>query len=181
MKKIAFLGDSIRMGYAPRTMALLGDGYEYINPEFNCRFAKFTLRSAWEMRTALSGSEVIHWNNGLWDICDLFGDGPFTPEEEYVSTMLRTAKYLQTLTRTLIFATTTPVDPRNPHDKNERIERFNSLIVPSLREIGVVINDLHAVIARDVPAYICEDRIHLTPEGIEAAAAHNAAVIRRYL
>ncbi len=181
MNKIAFLGDSIRMGYAPRTIELLGDGYEYFQPQDNCRFAKYTKRLIWDHRKELEGSEVIHWNNGLWDICDLWGDGSFTPLDEYIREMEGLARRLLPMTGTLIFATTTPVDPRSPHDKNDRIESYNAAVVPVLRSLGVEINDLHAVIARDVPAYICEDRIHLTPEGVEAAARHNAALIKTFL
>ena len=180
-KTIALLGDSIRMGYAPYVMATLGDGYDYISPTDNCRFAKYTLRMAWEMREKLRGAALIHWNNGLWDICNLLGDGPFTPIDEYVETMCRTARFLLTLTDTLVFATTTPVDPRNPYDKNEQIEAFNAAVVPKLRALGVHINDLHSVIARDVPAYILEDRIHLTPRGVEAAGNATVAVIRSLL
>lgn len=181
MKKITFLGDSIRIGYAPRTIELLGDGYEYFQPSDNCRFAKYTKRLIWDHRKEIEGSEVIHWNNGLWDICDLWGDGSFTPLDEYIREMEGLARRLLPMTRTLIFATTTPVDPRNPHDHNDRIERYNAAVVPVLAEMGVVINDLHAVIARDIPAFIKEDRIHLTPEGVEAAAAHNAELIGKYL
>ena len=181
MKRIAFLGDSIRLGYANRTIELLGDGYEYFQPTDNCRFATYTKRLIWDHRKLLEGSEVIHWNNGLWDICNLWGDGCFTPLEDYLCEMEGLARRLLPMTKTLIFATTTPVDPRNPYDKNDAIEAYNAAVVPRLEALGVVINDLHAVIAQDIPAYIKEDRIHLTPEGVEAAAQHNAAFIRRYL
>ncbi len=181
MKKITFLGDSIRIGYAPRTIELLGDGYEYFQPSDNCRFAKYTKRLIWDHRKEIEGSEVIHWNNGLWDICDLWGDGSFTPLDEYIREMEGLARRLLSMTKTLIFATTTPVDPRNLYDKNDRIEKYNAAVVPVLAEMGVVINDLHAVIARDIPAFIKEDRIHLTLEGVEAAAAHNAELIGKYL
>lgn len=181
MKKIAFLGDSIRMGYTPRTIELLGDGYEYISPADNCRFAKYTSRLIFDMRKSLTGSAVIHWNNGLWDLCNLWGEGPFTPIDEYVSTMLWNAKKLLSMTDTLIFATTTPVRPENPYDSTELIRAANAALVPELSSLGVVINDLHSVIARDIPGYICDDYIHLSPVGIEVAAAHNAEFIRKYL
>ena len=181
MKKIAFLGDSIRMNYTPRTTELLGTEYTYISPADNCRFAKYTSRIIWDLRRELAGCEVIHYNNGLWDICDLWGEGPFTPLDEYVETVLANARRLLTMTKTLIFATTTPVHPENPYDRNEMIAAANAAVVPPLRALGVVINDLHSVIARDIPAYICDDKIHLTPAGIEAAATHNAAFIGQYL
>ena len=181
MKKIAFLGDSIRMGYAARTIELLGDDYEYFQPTDNCRFAAYTKRLVWDYRASLQGSEVIHWNNGLWDICNLWGDGCFTPLDEYIREMEGLARRLLPMTKTLIFATTTPVDPRNPYDKNERIEAFNAAVVPRLRALGVHINDLHSVIAQDIPAHILEDRIHLTPRGVEAAGNATVAVIRSLL
>ena len=181
MKKISFLGDSIRLGYADRTIELLGDGYEYFQPTDNCRFAAYTKRLIWDHRAQLEGSEVIHWNNGLWDICNLWGDGCFTSLDDYLREMEGIARRLLPMTRTLIFATTTPVDPRNLYDKNDAIDAYNAALVPRLEALGVVINDLHSVIAADIPAFIKEDRIHLTPAGVEAAARHNAEFIRRYL
>ena len=181
MKKIAFLGDSIRMNYAPRTQELLGDGYAYVSPTDNCRFAKYTSRLIWDMRRELAGCEVIHYNNGLWDICNLWGDGPFSAPDEYIRAVLDNVRRLLPMTKTLIFATTTPVHPENPYDSNELIAATNAAIIPWLTRMGVVINDLHSVIAADIPTYICPDKIHLSPAGIEAAATHNAAFIRRYL
>ncbi len=180
MKKICFLGDSIRLGYAPRAIELLGDGYDCFSPEDNCRFARYTLRRVYDWREELAGSDVIHWNNGLWDACDLWGEGPFTPVEDYVATMLEVAHRLLPMTRTLVFATTTPVRPDAATDKNLLIDDFNARLVPRLREMGVMIHDLHEVIARNVPAYIKEsDKIHLTDEGIEAAARAVAATVGR--
>ena len=181
MKKIALLGDSIRMGYAPGTIALLGEEFSCISPTDNCRFAKYTERMVYDMRQKLSGCDVIHWNNGLWDACELWGDGPFTAEDEYVEAMVRVAKRLLGMTKTLIFATTTPVRPDAPTDRNAYIERFNALVVPRLRALGVVINDLHTVIAANVPAYIRDDdKIHLTAEGAAVAAQCVADIIRKY-
>ena len=79
MKKIAFLGDSIRLGYAPRATELLGEGYSCFAPTDNCRFAKYTTRLVFDFREKLMGSVVIHWNNGLWDACDLWARGPLPP------------------------------------------------------------------------------------------------------
>ena len=110
MKKVTLLGDSIRqIGYGKKVPELLGEEYTVFQPTENCRFAKFTLRGVLhEWRAEIEGSDVIHWNNGLWDTCDL-GDGVFTEEDEYVATMLRIARQLKQLGKTVIFATTTPV------------------------------------------------------------------------
>ncbi len=121
----------------------------------------------WEQQNALKGADVIHWNNGLWDVNDLFGDGNFTSIEEYTDTILRILKILKTYTDKIIFATTTPVNPKEPYNDNETIQRYNNHITKVLREHGVVINDLYTTVAQDIEKYICDDNIHLSEAGIE--------------
>ena len=97
MKKVILLGDSIRLiGYGARTAELLGPDYTVWQPEDNCRFASYTLRMLFEYKDQLEGADVIHWNNGLWDVCDLFGDGAFTPLEDYIRLLARIAAVLKT-------------------------------------------------------------------------------------
>ena len=177
--KVTLLGDSIRMaGYGPLVPALLGSDFEVYQPEDNCRFAKYTLRGLFDWEKQMAGSRIVHWNNGLWDFCDLFGDGPFSTEDEYVSNMLRIADILLARHEKVIFATTTPVTDRNPHDKNPVIEHYNNLIVPLLEAKGIIINDLHAAVARDIDRYIRkDDNIHLTQAGAELCAGQVADTI----
>ena len=176
--KITLLGDSIRMQYAPRVAELLGTDFEIFSPTENGRFAKYTLRGLFDWRKNIQGSRIAHWNNGHWDINDLFGDGIFTSEAEYVENMLRIADLLQKSHDVVIFATTTPVREENPYNSNAVIRRYNSLIVPLLRERGVLINDLNAALAGDINRYICEDLIHLSEEGLEICARQTAQCIQ---
>ena len=171
MKKVVLIGDSIRMiGYGTPVAQRLKDEAEVWQPDDNCRFAQYTLRGMWDWQDGIRGADIIHWNNGLWDVCELYGDGAFTPIDEYVSTMLRIARILKERATTVIFATTTPVRPENVHNKNEVIEAYNAALVPRLQEMGIVINDLYTPLSRDVYRYICEDTIHLSAEGIELSA-----------
>ena len=171
MKKIILLGDSIRqIGYGKKVPALLGEGYEVWQPAENCRFAQYTLRGMWDWQKELDGADIVHWNNGLWDVCDLFGDGPFTAKEDYVKTMLRVAGILQKKVKKVIFATTTPVHPTRPQNSNARIIEYNRALVPELEKLGVQINDLHALVYRDIERYICADLIHLSEDGIDLCA-----------
>ena len=103
MKKVVLLGDSIRLvGYGPRVPELLGSDYEVYQPDENCRFVKYTLRGLFEWHENITGADIIHWNNGLWDTTNLFSDGkPFTSEDEYVDNMLRVAKELKSTMITL--------------------------------------------------------------------------------
>ena len=170
MKKVTLLGDSIRLiGYGLKVPELLGEEYEVYQPEDNCRFVKYTLRMLFDLREQIQGSDIIHWNNGLWDISTgLFDDGlAFTSEEEYVENMLRVAKELKKLGKRIIFATITPVYPEYPYNKNSVIERYNDLIVPKLMEMGIEINDLYKAVSKDIYKYICDDQLHLSEAGIE--------------
>ena len=180
MKKIVLIGDSIRLlGYGASVAERLSDEFEVWQPSENCRFARHTLRGVYDWRQKMSGADVIHWNNGLWDTCDLFGDGPFTPIDEYVETMLRLARLFRERASTVIFATTTPVRKENSHNKNEIIEAYNAAIVPKLREMGIVINDLYTPMSKDVYRFICDDTIHLSEEGITLATDLVEDIIRR--
>ncbi len=181
MIKVALLGDSIRqIGYGPKVPSLLGDEYSVWQPNDNCRFALYTLRGMFDWRAQLEGCDVIHWNNGLWDVCELFGDGPFTEPTYYIETMLRIAGILQKYARRVIFATTTPVLPANAHNKNVVIADYNRIIVPKLEALGIAIDDLYSIVYPKLDEYIrSDDNIHLTEAGIDACAAAVADSIRR--
>ena len=181
MIKVTLLGDSIRLiGYGKRTAELLGDEFEVYQPQENCRSAKYTLRGLYEWKKDMEGSRIVHWNNGLWDVCDIFGDGSFSSIEEYTENILRIADILLERHDKVIFATTTPVTERNPYNKNSVIEHYNNTIVPLLKEKGVIINDLYATVSKDIDRYIrSDDNIHLTDEAIELCAAQVSEIIKK--
>lgn len=177
--KITLLGDSIRMlGYGMMVPELLGDEFEVCQPNDNHRFSKFTLRGLFDWEELMRGSRIVHWNNGLWDVANLFGDGLFTSETEYVENMLRIADILTKRYEKVIFATTTPVKKENKNSNTADIKRYNALIVPLLKEKGIIINDLHSLVEKDIEAYISDDNIHLSEEGIKVCAEQVAEVIR---
>ena len=184
MKKVWLLGDSIRLiGYGPRMQALLGDEYEVHQSEDNGRFAKYTLRFLFDFREDMKNTDIIHWNNGLWDTSTgLFDDGlPFTCEAEYVENMLRIARQLKKITPHVIFATTTPVNNPDAKRDYEIIKTYNALVVPELEKMGVVINDLHRTVDSNKDLYICSDTLHLSEEGVNVCAEQVAECIRNVL
>lgn len=182
MKKVVLLGDSIRLiGYGTMVPEMLGKEYEVFQPEDNCRFVKYTLRGLFEWREEMKGADIIHWNNGLWDTSTgLFEDGgkPFTSEEEYVDNMLRVAGELKKIAPRVIFATTTPVNPAYEYNNNDVIRRYNEVLVPKLKELGLEINDLHTLVEPNWQEYICEDMLHLTEKGAKACAEQVVRMIR---
>ena len=175
--KISLLGDSIRLQYAPVVAELLGEDFEIFAPSTNCRFAKYTLRGLFDWRADMDGSRIVHWNNGLWDCCDLFGDGLFTSEQEYIDNMLRIADILTSRYDAVIFATTTPVSVENKYNSNGDIKRYNDRLVPLLRERGIMINDLYSAVICDLDRYISDDKIHMSEEGIKLCAEMTAKSI----
>lgn len=179
MKKIVLLGDSIRLfGYGKKVPDLLGSEYQVWQPTDNCRFAQYTLRGCFDWKENLEGSDVIHWNNGLWDVTELFGDGNFTPLEQYVATMKRVAGLLLGYSKHVIFATTTPVAETYPYNDNGVIRRYNETVSAELSKMGITINDLHKTVASDVDRYLCDDMLHLSEAGAEACAKQVCDCIR---
>ena len=169
--KITLLGDSIRLiGYGKEVERLLGEDFEVFQPKDNCRFAKYTLRGLYDWKKDMEGSEIVHFNVGLWDTCDIFGDGAFTEKDEYINNVVRIAKILKERYKKVIFATTTPANEKNPHHDNKRIAEYNLAAREALLPLGVQINDLFALVSQDIERYICDDLIHLSEDGIALCA-----------
>ena len=182
MKKIVLLGDSIRLwGYGTKVPELLGENYEVCQPEDNCRFAKYTLRGIFDWGDIIKGADVIHWNNGLWDCTEIFDDGVFTTEEEYINNMVRIATLLKKVTPNVIFATTTPVWDEFEWTHNDKIKRYNEIIVPILKDMGIEINDLNTAVSADIHKYVKEcDKIHLSEAGIDLCADLVVKAIKQF-
>ncbi len=180
MIKVTLLGDSIRLlGYGNLVPELLGEEFEVYQPDENCQYAKRTLRGLVDWKDGMEGSRIVHWNNGIWDIVDALGDGMlFTSEEEYTENILRIADILLKKYDKVIFATTTPARPGHENTANGPIVRYNALVVPKLQEKGIIINDLHSLVAEDTEKYICDDLVHLTEEGAKVCAEQVAKVIK---
>ncbi len=180
MKKVVLIGDSIRqIGYGTKVPEMLGEGFTVYQPPENAMFAHFTMRRVMlEWRSELEGADVIHWNNGLWDVCDLVGDGAFTPLDHYLSDLSRIADCLLRYSEKVIFATTTPPSPKMWGHDIGRIRQYNAAAVELLEGKGVLINDLFTPVASDIDRYIGADNLHLSEEGILLCASLVADKIR---
>lgn len=183
MKKVTLLGDSIRaIGYGAKVAEILKeDGIEVFQPDDNCRYAKYTLRMLFDLKDQIASSDVIHWNNGIWDVADLFGDGQFSTVEEYCQNMLRIADVLLKITPSVIFATTTPVR-NDPYITNENIIKLNAAVVPLLKAKNIAINDLYSLVYPVKEEVIRDDDLlHLNEKGIELCSKQVVEAIRKYL
>lgn len=163
--KIVLLGDSIRMHYQPFVAEMMPED-EVWGPQENCAFAKWTLYALRFWREKLHEADVIHWNNGLHDVVQFFKeDGCFVSIEEYRDSILKIARELKKTGAAVIFATTTPILKDDHERKNADISAYNAAVTEDLRKMGVLIDDLHALVDANREAYISEDGTHMNEVG----------------
>ena len=174
MKKIVLIGDSIRMGYDKYVKEALDGVADVYYPGENCRFAQYTLRflGDWKHKGEWpTDTDLVHWNVGLWDVCEQFGEGPISSIEHYKEMITRIDKRIRLLfpNAKVVFATSTAVREEgysgNFHRYNATIEKYNAAALEALAETDTVINDLYAHTKNIAPEY-CSDMTHYnTPAG----------------
>ena len=190
MKKIVLLGDSIRMGYDKYTKEALAGCAEVYYPGENCRYAENMLRFAHEWK-AKGGwpdeVDLVHWNAGLWDVLELFGDEPLTSRSYYKEAIARIDRRLRMLfpKAKIVFATSTSVLENKcmPHFKrhNVIIEEYNAAAIEALSSTDTVINDLYSL-SRELPEEAHSDAVHFyTPIGTERIGGAVLSVICKLL
>ena len=157
MKRVLLLGDSIRMGYDSMVKELLSDKYEVLFPEDNGRFSSYTL---WQMNQYFKNEgsfDLVHWNNGYWDMNpERPMNEPIHPVEEYVSILKRMIRLIRSQNAEPVFATTTPVYKVGGAKDNTGIEaeisyqdswvqKYNHAAKILMQKEQVTVNDLYAL------------------------------------
>ncbi len=179
LPRLMLIGDSIRMNYQSIVEKELAGEFEVVAPEENCRFAKYALNELERWFAACGKPDIIHWNIGLWDsavVCK--EDGIFTQPEEYLYYMSRIQRELFKHTDKVIFATTTPVLPGSLNQHLEYIDSLNQIIIPYMKEHGVVINDLYTLLKSHEEQWQSTDCIHLNSIGSQAIGKAVADAVR---
>lgn len=186
MKKIVLIGDSIRMGYDKYVKDALENTAEVFYPGENCRFAEYVLRYAHEWKAnGKWGDDIdlVHWNAGLWDALELFGDEPLTSLDYYEKAIARIDKRLRLLfpKAKLVFATSTNVNEAMSSPDftrhNATIKKYNEAALRALSATDTVINDLYSLTA-ELPDNYRSDWVHFyTPEGTEAIGGRVLSII----
>ena len=176
-KKVLLIGDSIRMGYDKYVKNYLADSCEVYYPKDNCRFAQYTLRHLSDWKSGFNGDDLdlIHWNVGLWDTLELYGDGCLTPPEFYAFFIEKICKRIKVLfpKAKVIFATSTPViesrftEPHFSRRLNSNVKKYNNIAVEICKKHGFAVNDLYSLVENVSEEYY-SDMTHLyTPEGTQ--------------
>jgi lysophospholipase L1-like esterase len=187
MKKVLLLGDSIRMGYCNYVREEMHEIAEVFFPEENCRNTQHTFVSLSNWLHLAGDPEtvdVVHWNNGHWDVAHWRGEGvSLNTPEQYADMLARIYRQLGDCfpNATIIFALTTPMNPTgmvglNPRTNGE-IEHYNAVANGLMRKLGVPVNDLYAVM-KDKPASSYKDHAHFTEDGFKVLGKVVAKVIQ---
>ena len=150
---------------------------EVYYPNDNCRFAQYTLRYLYDWANSVDTKniDVVHWNNGLWDVLRLHGDEPLTPIDMYVEFLERIYKKLRLLfpNAKIIFALSTPVIEEwgNPNFMryNKEIRDYNNAAQKLMEKLGVQVNDLYSV-AEQLGESFRSDWVHYNEEGSKLLA-----------
>lgn len=180
MKQVLLLGDSLRMGYEPIVRKMLEGTAEVSGPNENGRWAGYTLNSLRFWINGFPKPDVIHWNNGLWDLGDDYGLGrPFSLPEEYESALERMITVLGKLfpDAKVIMATTMPTD--NPDSSD--IESYNVILKKVAEKHQIPVNDLFSIVKGKEKEFVGPDHIHLTEIGFQTVAEQVTEVLRKYL
>ena len=188
MKNVFLIGDSIRFGASPESPGygvfvkenLSGIANVY-SPDDNCRFAQYTLRYLYdwakelEKDVPLDKIDVVHWNNGLWDVLRLNGDEPLTPSDVYVYMLKRVHNMIKKLfpNAKIIFSLSTAVieEWANPlfFRYNSDIEEYNKAAKELMETLNVKVIDLYALTSK-FQNDMHSDWVHFGYDGSKAIA-----------
>jgi lysophospholipase L1-like esterase len=184
--KILLLGDSQRGRYQARVAELLAGRAEVCGPAENGRFSLYTLMRLPIWLAELGTPDIVHWNNGLWDLGDIETRGPSQFSlPDYLTNLRNILALLRKTGARIVWATSTPVPttrPRKPAGwlwKMDDIVRYNAASCELMRSEGVPINDLFELIVPDMPRLLDDGMCHLSAEGVEVAARAVVTAIER--
>jgi acyl-CoA thioesterase-1 len=185
LPRVLLLGDSISMGYTLPVRARLAGKANVHRPAENCSESAKGVRrlDAW---LGDGKWDVIHFNFGLHDVKYLDAKGKYvTPDKgkqvasvaDYENNLRTIAARLKRTGAKLVFATTTPV-PSGSQGRVEHDElRYNEAAVRLMKELGVAVDDLHAVVAPQQAKIQLPHNVHFTKEGYEMLADQVVASI----
>lgn len=185
LPRILLLGDSISIGYTREVRQRLAGRANVHRPPHNCGPTVLGLEQL-EGWLGPGRWDVIHFNFGLHDLKFMDANGtyivpgpkdrPLASPADYAANLREIVTRLKRTGARLVFATTTPV-PGGTVGRVEGSERaYNAAAVQVMREAGVPINDLHALVAAH-PDFQLPKNVHFTPEGYAALGDQVTAII----
>jgi lysophospholipase L1-like esterase/dienelactone hydrolase len=190
LPRVVLVGDSIRLGYAPKVAQRLAGKATVISSQANGGDSANVLAhlDEWVLRER---PDLVLLNCGLHDLKRPGADGPHQVElDRYEANLRRIAARIREGTKaTFLFVNTTPVlDDRHAQrragfDRFEAdVRRYNAAAASVFHELGVPILDLHGIIERVGPETLLgSDGTHFTPPGEDRVAEAVADCVKRTL
>jgi lysophospholipase L1-like esterase len=187
---VVLLGDSIRMGYEPFAREMLKGKANVVAAKDNGGDSARELANL-EQWAIVHRPTVVHFNCGLHDLkVSRKTKQPQVPIEDYEKNLREIVDRLQKGTKArIIFATTTPIRDElhakrggdfDRHDSD--VKRYNEVALKVMKEKGVEIDDLNAVVAKaGVDKIQRTDGTHYTPEGFKTLAKAVARSVTNHL
>lgn len=182
------------MGYDKKVRELLKNECEVIfAEEDNGRFAAYTLWQANQLFKQYGHFDVVHWNNGYWDMnMEAPMTEPMHPVDEYVHFLKRIIRLIRENGAEIIFATSTPIYKQGEamdntgtsgflQYRNEWVKEYNAVACRIMEEEGIEINDLYSLCLKGPQYYKAPDMLHLREEGYWEIARQTAEYIRKYI
>jgi hypothetical protein len=105
----------------------------------------------WTINIDREKIDLVHWNNGLWDVLRVNGDEPLTPIDIYEKMIVRVADNIKKLfpNAKIVFALSTAVIEEWARPDflryNSDIEKYNEVAKNALSKKGIIINDLYSI------------------------------------
>jgi len=190
MKKVLLLGDSIRMGYDSYVKEELKECEVYYDDTDNGRFSAYTIWQFNQLNNMYGPFDVVHFNNGYWDMNHEGPNGEEeTPVEDYCHNLERLVGLIRETKAIPIFALTIPICDKLQNIsgygpigyKNEWVIKYNDASSKLMKKLDVKINDLYSLMLEDEHYYKCSDSLHLTEVGYKVCAKKVENVIREVL
>jgi acyl-CoA thioesterase-1 len=189
LPRALLIGDSISMGYTPIVRELLKGKANVHRPPENCGDSA---RGIAKMDAWLGSKkwDVIHFNFGLHDLKYLDEAGKYvTPDKgkqvalvpDYEKNLRQIVERLKKTGARLIWASTTPV----PEGSSGRVKgdeiKYNAAAAKVMKESGIEIDDLHAVVTGGPADMQLPKNVHFTRDGYEILASAVVATIEKSL
>lgn len=195
LPRVLLIGDSISISYTlPVRERLKGKANVHRIP-VNGSASPSGVAGTHGSRSWLGGGkwDVIHFNFGIHDSKLKPETGlPAVSDEDYLKNLGIIAERLKATGAHVIFATSTPIpdsllapktgEPLPPKTRLfVDIKKRNDLAVTALKQQGVTINDLYAVIFADREKFWRKNDLHFSPEGSALLADAVVASIEQAL
>jgi acyl-CoA thioesterase-1 len=183
LPRVLLIGDSISIGYTLQVRDLLKGKANLHRIPVNGGATEVGLE---KMKEWLGDGkwDVIHFNFGLHDAKHASATTFRASREEYAANLKKLIEMMKPTGAKLIFATTTPV-PKDgklsPTRIFDSIPARNEIAISVMKENGVAIDDLYAVVLPVRDKVGRENDVHFGPEGYELLAKAVAASIEAHL